>query len=256
MDARSSGEFIVASGDSQIRVYLQHGRIAWASSSRSRYGFTKYLEEHCSVSRVTIEQAVRCCRESKLSIGAYLIQQGIVSADEVQTALREQVEAALLDLADCAADANALFLPAGENSKTYTSSTFKLSELRAAQRIGALTHLPDIGRLEDGLLPLSGFRMFALIDSEHTIIRYERNHSSDTLSQDTAAAFCAMVTEKEELLRGLGFGEQLEEIVFTYPTQYHMVARFRGSTLFLLLVLSKDTSNLAIARSAIRQAVE
>ena len=58
-----------------------------------------------------------------------------------------------------------------------------------------------------------------------------------------------MVKAKLNVMKDLGIRGEIEDILITLATQYHLI-RPLGSdtTLFLYVVLSKDTANLALAR--------
>ena len=47
----ASGELICASSALEVHVYLQLGRIAWATDSRHAFVFTRHLQEHAQVTK-------------------------------------------------------------------------------------------------------------------------------------------------------------------------------------------------------------
>jgi hypothetical protein len=94
----ASGEFIAAAGDLEVHVFLQRGRVAWATSSRARQTFREYLSHECGVSQERITEALERCRELRANIGEALVALSIATAEQVKAALRAQVATALAQL--------------------------------------------------------------------------------------------------------------------------------------------------------------
>ena len=64
-----------------------------------------------------------------------------------------------------------------------------------------------------------------------------------------------MVKAKLNVMKDLGIRGDIEDVLITLQSQYHLI-RPRGSdrSLFLYLVLNKDTANLALARRQLSKA--
>jgi hypothetical protein len=97
--AASSGEFICASSTGEIHVYLQRGRIAWATDSRHPFAFAAHLQETAGIDVDTFRQIVEECRREKLPLGETLVEWGLATWEVVRSALAHQIEAALSLLA-------------------------------------------------------------------------------------------------------------------------------------------------------------
>lgn len=71
-----------------------------------------------------------------------------------------------------------------------------------------------------------------------------------------AAANTEVVRAKNRAMTALGLDEQIEDILITLESQYHLIRllqRRQGPDLFLYLVLDKSRSNLAMARHKLRR---
>jgi hypothetical protein len=72
-----------------------------------------------------------------------------------------------------------------------------------------------------------------------------------------AATNTEVVRAKGRAMNALGIHEQIEDILITLETQYHLIRllqRRQGPDLFLYLVLDKSRANLAMARHRLRRA--
>ena len=81
---------------------------------------------------------------------------------------------------------------------------------------------------------------------------------SPTMDMNVAAAGNTdVVRAKMRAVEMLGLGEDIEDILITLDTQYHLIrliqTRKGGDALFLYLALSKSRANLGLARHQLRK---
>lgn len=93
-----TGEFICATSALEVHVYLQRGRVAWATSSSHPFEFARYIKEHSRIGDDTFRQVVDECRRERLPLGETLVAWSLVGWEEVKAALRHQVGLALAAL--------------------------------------------------------------------------------------------------------------------------------------------------------------
>jgi hypothetical protein len=128
-EKRGSGEFICASSAYEIHVYLQGGRVAWATDSTHPFAFATHLQESAGIDVDTFRDVVEECRRDKLSLGETLVSWGLAQWDTVRRSLLHQIRLAVSLLADAdAASAQVLFLERAY--RQYDEKlTFELREL-------------------------------------------------------------------------------------------------------------------------------
>ncbi|MBX3229611.1 MAG: sigma-54-dependent Fis family transcriptional regulator [Labilithrix sp.] len=91
----ASGELICASDTIEVHVYLQRGRIAWATDAAQPLAFTRYLLERAQIDVEVFREILESCRREKRPLGETLIAWGVATREEVRDALRHQIELAL-----------------------------------------------------------------------------------------------------------------------------------------------------------------
>lgn len=90
-----SGEFVCVSGDDEVHVFLQHGRLAWAADNRHPYAFSRFLKERGGVGEARLTEVIEECSRLHSPVGEKLIEHGLATADLVHRGLRHQVELAV-----------------------------------------------------------------------------------------------------------------------------------------------------------------
>ncbi len=91
-DLSASGELICVTSHLEAHVYLQQGRVAWATSSSHPFEFSRFIRRSGKVDDETFRQVLAECRREKLPVGETLVAWGLVTMDDVKAALRHQIE--------------------------------------------------------------------------------------------------------------------------------------------------------------------
>jgi ABC-type branched-subunit amino acid transport system substrate-binding protein len=126
--SEASGELVCEAGGVEVHVFLQSGRIAWATDSRYPRAFTEYLKEHLGLDSETFERAIAEARRSQTPIGETLVAFQAATLEQVQTGLRHQIGLAVAALGQSLAGAHAVFLPRPQYSKRVVQFTFAIEE--------------------------------------------------------------------------------------------------------------------------------
>jgi hypothetical protein len=136
----ASGELICASATAEVHVFLQRGRIAWATDSEHPFAFTRYLQKTAQIDAEAFRDILESCKREKRPLGETLVSWGVATPEEVRDALRHQVVLAL-EVLCTGGPAQTLFLDRTRQFSQYESSlTFELNEILP----GACTG-PDVG---------------------------------------------------------------------------------------------------------------
>src|SRR5262245_25437261 len=88
----ASGELICASDSVEVHVFLQRGRIAWATDSTRPLAFTRHLLQTAQIDVEVFREILESCRREKRPLGETLIAWGVATREEVRDALRHQIE--------------------------------------------------------------------------------------------------------------------------------------------------------------------
>jgi hypothetical protein len=124
----ASGELVCSAEGSEVHVFLQGGRIAWASSTGQRRAFTEHLKRTTGADDEVIEAVVAECSRTRQPIGEALIAWKVATAEQVRASLLHQIRRAL-DAATQAADARTLFLERAHYQRYDGALTFPLAEV-------------------------------------------------------------------------------------------------------------------------------
>ncbi|MFZ5438364.1 MAG: DUF4388 domain-containing protein [Myxococcota bacterium] len=126
---RATGEFIAAADELEVHVYLQEGRVAWATSSTERLLFSRVLVETTSLTPELLQDIFQVCLRERRKLGETLLSHGLATLEQVRGALRAQIDAALQAL-QRSPHARTLFLPRKQSFRAYDAAlTFALDEL-------------------------------------------------------------------------------------------------------------------------------
>lgn len=125
----ASGEFVCVAPSAELHVYLQNGRVAWATDSSSPLAFSRWLLEHTGLTREVYLEVLESCRIDRLPLGETLVAWNVVSVEEIQSALRFQNSGALTHLQTCDVG-KTIFLERKREFASYDARlTFELDDL-------------------------------------------------------------------------------------------------------------------------------
>ncbi|MDW8250467.1 MAG: hypothetical protein RMJ98_14315 [Myxococcales bacterium] len=91
LEARLSGELIVASDMLEAHVFLQDGRIVWAYSNATRGLFLQELREKAQIEEDVLKDVLEECRRERRHVAETLISWGLASVRDVRRALWVQI---------------------------------------------------------------------------------------------------------------------------------------------------------------------
>jgi len=127
-----TGEFICATAAAEVHVFLQRGRVAWATSSTHPFEFARYIREHNKIDDTTFRHVVEECRRDKLPLGETLVAWELLTWDDVNAALRHQVRLALVTLSQLGV-ARTMFLERRRYMEYNAELTIELASVLPTQ---------------------------------------------------------------------------------------------------------------------------
>lgn len=123
----ATGELVCACEGGTVRVYLQRGRVAWASDSSHPRAFTGHLKRHAGLDTPIVEAVVADCRATRRPIGETLLARKLATEDQVRAALRHQIGLAL-HVGECRLEGRITFAARGY-AEYDPRFTFTVSEV-------------------------------------------------------------------------------------------------------------------------------
>ena len=124
-----SGELIGVSDGVEVHVYLQRGRLAWATDSVHPLAFTRRLVATAKIDVETFREVLDACRREKRPLGETLMAWEVATKDEIRGALRHQIDTAL-SLLRTSEPMQTIFLARPTQFADYdTELTFTVEEL-------------------------------------------------------------------------------------------------------------------------------
>lgn len=253
----ANGELVCSTDGAEIHVFLQGGRIAWASSTGQRHAFTERLKAITGADDGVIEAVVADCSRTRRPIGEGLIAWKVATAEQVRASLHHQIRMAL---ATAARDAGArtLFLERAHYCRYDAALTFPLAEvLPDAPGAGAGAAPASPGGAAAALEAIEGFAAAAVLSAQGEALAV----IGDRARADAVAALAhALLQEGQRLAIDLGAGrcqelhvEAEDAHLLVYSTRRPQLAPDAagpGAWLRIVLVL-RDLAHLPLAREHI-----
>jgi len=273
-------ELLVRSPTTTGIIHVCRGSIAWVVESSGRERLSSVLIRRTQVSFATLRQTYRQCRTEGSNFGEQLVERGIVDRATVRAALLEH-------------NARQLRLVLGAEPETievvhrrrdYASElVFSIAELvdemrrmprldspmatAVSNEAAAPSTKPDpqerkydmanIQQSLDEVLKLEGAIAAALVDWESGLTLGTVGGGGQLDIERAASGNTSVVKAKMAVMRQLGIGGAIEDILITLESQYHLIRPLtKVPTLFLYVAIDRQRGNLGLARHKLRQIEE
>lgn len=136
-----TGELVVTQGEDRVRgaIFIERGRVCWAAAHGLAPRLTELLIAQSGVDTTTMQRLYRECRKDGLPLGEQLVARGIVSAEQLRSALAQHTVESIDAL--CVGEATARFRPrAGGYNPQFTLNTSEiLTQYGARKNVVAST---------------------------------------------------------------------------------------------------------------------
>lgn len=246
----------------EIRIFLEHGRLAWSTSTSSKHTFTSYLTEHLGVDRSTIETAIHACRQKHCPFDEYLVAHEILSSDQMSEALQHQIASALAELEILESSGQSFFLQRNETISPHriTFSVWDVLELSGESQTidGSELVRQDIEALQfyvDQLDAIPGYLGSVVVNRGHGLVLNVHGRVSFSLAR-MANEFFQVFQAETEALRILQLESQFEEMVTTLCKQFHLTCILGQSRELLMHAAFGKGAKLALLRVKLRQWID
>ncbi|GAA0470536.1 hypothetical protein [Streptomyces olivaceiscleroticus] len=110
--------------------------------------------------------------------------------------------------------------------------------------------------LKEAMTSIEGVLGVALVDYSSGMALGTIGGSKDLDLSIASAGNTDVVRAKVRTMEQLGLKDEIEDVLITLGTQYHLIRLLKGRSnngLFLYLALDKDRSNLAMARHQLKK---
>ena len=112
---------------------------------------------------------------------------------------------------------------------------------------------PHLQRLIEALRRLDGYSAALMIDGQSGLVVGGDHGVSDRALQTAAAGYSELYRLERDLVGALGISDEIEDVVITTSSQYHVLHAVAGQpSLLLCVVLDRNSTSLGLARYAIK----
>lgn len=124
----STGELVLRSGAAKTKgaVFIEDGRICWAAARGLARRLSDLLAASAHLDREAMELLVHACKRDGTPLGQYLVAAGVVTADELRSALLKHTAESLHMMCDAGASAEWNVRRSGQYSPSFTFTTTEL----------------------------------------------------------------------------------------------------------------------------------
>lgn len=199
---KRNGEFIAAGESLEVHVYLQRGRIAWATDAANPFAFARHLRSEAKIDEEAFRMVLESCRRDRLPLGETLVAWGLATLDDVRAGLRRQVSLALDTLGRSPADASAVFLERERFGHYDERLTFAIDELAADAVREQPGPTPPV-RVDDLLTGIRGASWAYVLDGGRIV--------------ESAAASGGPNLEELDALRAVTLGDEADFVALRAP---------------------------------------
>lgn len=259
-------------------VHVCRGSIAWVVAGDGEERLSAVLIRRGRVSFGVLRQTYRRCRSDGTNFAEALVDQGIVDRATVRAALLEH-NARQLQLLLNAEPATVEVVPRRRDyaSELVFSIDELIEEMRRLAHSGLSTprtspdgdeaapvksnhqereyDMANIQQSLDEVLKIDGALAAALVDWESGLTLGTVGGGIDI--ELAASGNTSVVKAKMAVMRQLGIGGAIEDILITLQSQYHLIRPLaKTPSLFLYLAIDKQRGNLGLARHKLRQIEE
>ena len=113
--------------------------------------------------------------------------------------------------------------------------------------------LPHLQRLIEALRQLDGYSAAMMVDGESGLVVGGDHRVSNLALQTAATGYSELYRIERDLVDSLCVGDEIEDVVITLSSQYHVLHAVAGRpSLLLCVVLDRNSTSLGLARYAIK----
>jgi hypothetical protein len=259
-----TGQLVWSDESARIVVYLERGRIAWATSTYGRFSLWRELGERARTDQAALRVILDRCRASSEPFGEAIVRAGIATREAVRDVLQLQIADALGTLPLLSVQPT--FVPRQPSYDLALTFDFDEVVRPARKRVRPVTRdfaLPTAAVIEPTrrddpmanlkdtltrLMEIDGALGCCAVDSNSGMMLGSAGGGPVNL-EVAAAGNTEVVRSKRKTMKALGLNDAIDDMLITLGRQYHIIRPLASNdALFIYLVLDRQRGNLAMAR--------